>query len=353
MGQWLMVPMLVIMFIVYQLIIWFISWYIHSEIGTFGFLKTILIFILGIILYVGGSSLILVYGWEYIGLMSFLLISFWQRGEAIRSSVSAVIYNRLGDFGILLFCYALESWILGMLAVLRKSALWIIGYWLPIAMEGPTPVSSLLHSSTIVVARVILSMMLGRSLVLGLTAILMMSAFLPTWFDGKKMIALSTSVHLVIIFLAVSSRMYGLCIIHILTHAFVKASCFVSSRIKIGITGTQEIRHWSLDNQVVVMILSFLLLCGVGRSIIFSSKEMIVLQFFFTVIVLIGWKYTKTFLNRIRRISSNIIKISYSLVMIMVLGRSGFGGVELVSILVIIRGLIPLFNSWSGYVVNK
>lgn len=56
------------------------------------------------------------------------------------------------------------------------------------------------------------------------------------------MIALSTSVHLVIIFLAVSCRLYGVCLIHILTHAFVKASCFVASGVKIGITGTQELR---------------------------------------------------------------------------------------------------------------
>jgi len=56
------------------------------------------------------------------------------------------------------------------------------------------------------------------------------------------MIALSTSVHLVVMFLAVSTRFYGLCMIHILTHAFVKATCFVASGVKIGITGSQELR---------------------------------------------------------------------------------------------------------------
>lgn len=131
---------------------------------------------------------------------------------------------------------------LGILAVLGKSALWIIGYWLPIAMEGPTPVSSLLHSSTIVVAGVILSMILRGSITLGLTAIIIMSIFLPSWFDRKKMIALSTSVHLVIMFLAVSMGIYGICLIHILTHAFVKATCFVASGVKIGMTGNQELR---------------------------------------------------------------------------------------------------------------
>jgi NADH-ubiquinone oxidoreductase chain 5 len=110
------------------------------------------------------------------------------------------------------------------------------------AMERPTPVSSLLHSSTIVVARVILSMMLGGSIVLGITTIIIMSMFLPSWFDGKKIIALSTSVHLAVMFLSVSIRMYGVCLIHILTHAFVKATCFVASGVKIGMTGSQELR---------------------------------------------------------------------------------------------------------------
>lgn len=81
----------------------------RGEIRVIGFMKTMVIFMLGIVLYVRGISLILVYGWEYIRLISFLLISYWQRSDAVRSSLSAVMYNRLGDFGILLFCYLIES----------------------------------------------------------------------------------------------------------------------------------------------------------------------------------------------------------------------------------------------------
>jgi len=348
-----MVPMLIIILMVYQLIVWFLNWYINREVGSLRFVKTMIIFMLGIILYVRGVSLILVYRWEYIRLMSFLLISYWQRGDAMRSSLSAVIYNRLGDFGILMFCYMMESWVLGILAILRKSALWVMGYWLPMAMEGPTPVSSLLHSSTIVVAGVMLSMILRGSLVLGLSAIMIMSLFLPAWFDRKKMIALSTSVHLVIMFLAVSCGIYRICLIHILTHAFVKATCFVSSGVKIGMTGTQELRRWAMENQIVVMVISFLLLCGVGRSIVYNSKEMIVLQVIILLIVLIGWKYTKVFFNNMGGVNFNLIKINYSIVMLTVLGGTGFRGMELMLVLIIVRRLIPIVNSWSGYVVNK
>ena len=92
--QWFLVPMLVIMFIVYQLIIWFMNWYMCREVGLLGFFKTIIIFMLGIILYVRGISLILVYRWEYIRLISFLLISYWQRGDAMGSSYKYSIEQR-------------------------------------------------------------------------------------------------------------------------------------------------------------------------------------------------------------------------------------------------------------------
>jgi len=89
-------------------------------------------------------------------------------------------------------------------------------------------------------------------------------------------------------FLAVSCGIYRVCLIHILTHAFVKATCFVSSRVKIGITRTQELRGWAMENQIMVIVISFLLLCGVGGSIIYNSKEMIVLQIIILLVVLMG-----------------------------------------------------------------
>jgi len=186
---------------------------------------------------------------------------------------------------------------------------------------------------------------LGGSLVLGLSAIIIISLFLPAWFDGKKIIALSTSVHLVTIFLAVSCRIYRVCLIHILTHAFVKATCFVSSGVKIGITGTQELRGWAMENQMVVMMISFLLLCGVGGSIIYNSKEIIILQSIILLVVLIGWKYTKVFFNNMRGMNVSLMKMSYSIMMLIVLGRTRFRGVELILVLVMVGRLIPVVNS--------
>jgi len=133
--------------------------------------------------------------------------------------------------------------------------------------------------------------------------------------------------------------------IHILTHAFVKATCFVSSGVKIGMTRHQEIRLWSIDNQVMIMVLSFLLLSGVGGSLIYNSKEIIVFQILMLIVVYIRWKYTKVFFNRVSGMGVVLIKISYSTVMIFVLGGSGFGGVDMMTIVVIMGCIAPLFNS--------
>jgi len=86
---------------------------------------------------------------------------------------------------------------------------------------------------------------------------------------------------------------------------------------------------------------------------IYNSKEIIVLQVIILLVVLMGWKYTKVFFNNMRGMNISLIKMNYSIVMLMVLGGTRFRRVELMLVLVMVRGLIPVVNSWSGYVVNK
>merc|ERR1712203_512868 len=104
------------------------------------------------------------------------------RSEAYRSSYAAVLYNRLRDVRIILLLLSVDAqyiWLLLLIATLGKSAIWIFGYWLPMAIEGPTPVSSLLHSSTMVVAGVFLAILiLEISILLPSVGLLIMSLYL-------------------------------------------------------------------------------------------------------------------------------------------------------------------------------
>jgi NADH:ubiquinone oxidoreductase subunit 5 (subunit L)/multisubunit Na+/H+ antiporter MnhA subunit len=132
------------------------------------------------------------------------------------------------------------------------------------AMEGPTPVSSLLHSSTIVVAGVFLWMVIGYKGVLIIVVVFCISLVWRVIFfsDLKKNIAFSTSSNLGLIFLMSSMRLYSLVLIHIITHAFVKAGVFIESRVIIHSSGSQDLRvmaplnlgMWLLIRIVVYMI---------------------------------------------------------------------------------------------------
>lgn len=96
---------------------------------------------------------------------------------------------------------------------------------------------------------------------------------------------------------------------------------------------------------MLLMIISFLLLCGVRGSLVYNSKEIVVLQMLLLIVVLIGWKYTKIFFNNVSGIGNTFVKIQYSMCMIFVVGGSRFGGVELMTIIIMVGGLIPVLNS--------
>jgi len=133
----------------------------------------------------------------------------------------------------------------------------------------------------------------------------------------------------------------------------VKAACFIASGVKIGITGSQELRWWGMEIQVIIIMISFLLLCGVGGSLIYNSKEMVILQVLLVIVIFVGWKYTKVFISGVGRTNGGLVKMKWSVCMIFVSGRSGFRGMEMVITLMMIGRVIPVLNSWSGYVVNK
>lgn len=142
---------------------------------------------------------------------------------------------------------------------------------MPIAIEGPTPVSSLLHSSTIVVAGVFLFSLTNINLmVVSISAILVL--FTVSLMDVKKIIAYSTSVNLILMLLMSSLGLWGLVLLHIFVHAWFKAAMFVYSGSIIHSHGGQFLR----SNFIVF---GFVILIAISGTLVSITKEIVVMLF--------------------------------------------------------------------------
>jgi len=309
--------------------------YMHEDKSYWRYFAFLNLFTFSMLLLVTGDSLLLMFiGWEGVGLCSYALIGFWYHDHTnTRAGNKAFIVNRVGDFGFLLGIFLLfwtlhgqghgtvvfreiaqgasllegqEIWGIGVVTLVTlfffigaagKSAQIPLYVWLPDAMQGPTPVSALIHAATMVTAGVYMiarlhflysmaPVTLGIIAWIGAATALFAATIALTQNDVKRVLAYSTISQLGYMFLAAGVAAYGAAIFHLMTHAFFKACLFLGSGSIIhAMGGEQDMRKMGglrkyMPYTFWTFAIAVLAIAGTPLTAGFFSKDEILWQAF-------------------------------------------------------------------------
>ncbi|RME33628.1 MAG: NADH-quinone oxidoreductase subunit L [Gammaproteobacteria bacterium] len=286
------IMMLVVTFVSFMVHIYTIG-YMADDPGYQRFFSYINLFTFSMLMLVTANNFLqLFFGWEAVGLVSYLLIGFWYKREsAIYANLKAFLVNRVGDFGFALGIALILTWfgsldystvfqaapghagetveviggqpwslmslicILLFVGAMGKSAQVPLHVWLPDSMEGPTPISALIHAATMVTAGIFMvarmsplfelsDTALSVVMVIGATTAFFMGLVGIVQHDIKRVIAYSTLSQLGYMFVALGASAYAVGIFHLMTHAFFKALLFLAAgSVIIALHHEQDMRR--------------------------------------------------------------------------------------------------------------
>nr|YP_009236853.1 NADH dehydrogenase subunit 5 [Acraea vestalis]AMJ17312.1 NADH dehydrogenase subunit 5 [Acraea vestalis] len=312
--DWMSLLFMMFVLLISSSVIYYSGSYMKSELNKVRFVYLVLMFVFSMMLMIISPNMIsILLGWDGLGLVSYCLVIFYQNMKSYNAGMLTALSNRIGDVMILLLISWMlnyGSWnyifyldfmsseismkIIGLLVIIAsmtKSAQIPFSSWLPAAMSAPTPVSALVHSSTLVTAGVYLMIRFNSllmelffmkffMLMFGLT-MLMAGVSANFEFDLKKIIALSTLSQLGLMMSILSMGFSDLAFFHLLTHAMFKALLFLCAGVIIHfMNNSQDIRNMGgvsifIPITSLCMNISNMSLCGIPFLSGFYSKDLI------------------------------------------------------------------------------
>nr|ANJ70650.1 NADH dehydrogenase subunit 5 [Stenus clavicornis] len=310
--DWMSMMFMSFVLLISFLVIIYSSDYMENDFNINRFILLVFLFIMSMIFLIISPNLMsILLGWDGLGLVSYCLVIYYQNNKSNNAGMITALTNRIGDVAILLaiswmmnygswnFIFYLDFFkndyfmnlvcFFVILASMTKSAQIPFSAWLPAAMAAPTPVSSLVHSSTLVTAGVYLlirfsgaltEMMLMVLLLLSLMTMFMAGLSANFEFDLKKIIALSTLSQLGLMMSILCNGEIYLAFFHLLMHALFKATLFMSAGVIIhNFMNNQDIRKMgNLINLMpkisIMFLISNLSLCGFPFLSGFYSKDL-------------------------------------------------------------------------------
>ncbi len=317
--------------------------YMEEDEGYNRFFAYISLFTFAMLMLVMSNNLLqLFFGWEAVGLVSYLLIGFWfNKPSAVFANMKAFLVNRVGDFGFILgigliaafagslnyteiFTKASElgalrlpgtSWMLVtviciclFIGAMGKSAQFPLHVWLPDSMEGPTPISALIHAATMVTAGIFMVARMSPLFELSDTALnlIMVVGSITALFMGflgivqndiKRVVAYSTLSQLGYMTVALGASAYSVAVFHLMTHAFFKALLFLGAgSVIMGMHHNQDIRYMGgvrkyMPVTWITSLLGSLALIGTPLFSGFYSKDSIIEAVAASHLPASGWAY--------------------------------------------------------------